>query len=1002
VSTIPEPLAAALADRYRIERELGQGGMATVYLAQDLKHERPVAIKVLRPELAASLGPERFLREIHLTARLQHPNILPLLDSGSSVTRRLGDSAVDESPAEPPSRRAAEYLYYVMPYVAGESLRDRLTRDRQLPLEAALALTRDVADALGYAHGQGLIHRDIKPENILLAGGHAVVADFGIARAVEQAGGTRLTETGLAVGTPDYMSPEQGAGDPDLDGRTDLYSLGCVLYEMLAGHPPFLGRTPQEVRARHALDPVPPLRAARATVGAGVEAVLERALAKQPADRFATAAEFVAALETGVGAGGRLSAPVSAAWRRRAFPVTLVLLVIIGLTWRFSSRPAALLDPDLLAITPFEVHDTGLEVWREGLVDVLSRNLDGAGPLRTVPLSVILRRWQGHADRTTAAALGHQAGAGLVAFGDVASRGGDSVTLRLTMLDVARNTTTGDVEVSGPADRMTDLTDSLGRRLLGALGRTRPIAAVRQGSLGAASLPALKAFLRGEQWYRRGIWDSALVSYDQSLSQDSGFTLANYRMGLVMGWGSPTAGQYGDAETYGARAQRLNHGQAPRDSLVIAAGALDDSGDTAGEKGDFASFLAFHRRALATVQTAVRLYPGDPEVWYWLGENLFHFPPNFRGTAAEALAAFDHAIALDSGFAPAYEHAPILAMQTAGVDLTRRYLRAYVELNPTQTYYSSNLRFAASVFDTSRDSAFTRMIDSAPGRELFTSGQIAAWWPDSAETGIRLFRALQRARPERPIGHQLVAAQLAVRGHLKAAWRLYDDSVRTRFSGVGANPFPELALLGVVPADTAARVFGQVFEPAAKWPPDWQLIGLAWWSDRGDTASLSRFMAGADQAGPRAATVKDSLLIRYLGTAAAAYRKLARRDTAAALAAFEAMPDSLCALQTPAPSTCLFQKFTQARLEAARREDRKAAATIDRWVADNWDRGLPTPVIVLARLERAHLAERLGQRELAARHYQFVSAMWRDADPGLQPFVTEAREGLQRLTAEPR
>src|SRR5689334_25189836 len=219
MTTIGGDVAAALADRYRIERELGAGGMATVYLAEDLKHRRRVAIKVLRPELGAAVGAERFLREIETTANLRHPHILPLYDSGS----------------------AGGLLYYVMPLVEGESLRDRLAREKQLPIDDALRIAREVADALSYAHARGVIHRDIKPENILLEGGHAVVADFGIARAVSTAGADRLTETGMAIGTPMYMSPEQAAGDPDLDGRSDLYSLGCVLYEMLGVQAPFTG-----------------------------------------------------------------------------------------------------------------------------------------------------------------------------------------------------------------------------------------------------------------------------------------------------------------------------------------------------------------------------------------------------------------------------------------------------------------------------------------------------------------------------------------------------------------------------------------------------------------------------------------------------------------------------------------------------------------------------------------------------------------------------------------
>ncbi|MDH3571239.1 MAG: serine/threonine protein kinase, partial [Gemmatimonadota bacterium] len=224
-----ERLRTALADRYTIERELGKGGMATVYLAEDVKHHRPVALKVLRPELAAALGPERFLREIEIAANLHHPHILPLYDSGE----------------------AEGFLYYVMPYVEGESLRDRLEREKQLAIDDALQVAREVADALSYAHAHGVIHRDIKPENILLESGHAVVADFGIARAVDAAGGARLTETGIAIGTPAYMSPEQAGGEKDLDGRSDLYSLGCVLYEMLAGQPPFTGPTVESLVHQH-------------------------------------------------------------------------------------------------------------------------------------------------------------------------------------------------------------------------------------------------------------------------------------------------------------------------------------------------------------------------------------------------------------------------------------------------------------------------------------------------------------------------------------------------------------------------------------------------------------------------------------------------------------------------------------------------------------------------------------------------------------------------------
>jgi eukaryotic-like serine/threonine-protein kinase len=265
----------SLSDRYRIERELGRGGMAVVYLATDLKHGREVALKVLRPELTPALGAERFQREIGIAARLQHPHILSLHDSGA----------------------VAGMLYYAMPYVEGESLRARLRREVQLDIGEAVRVAGEVAEALAYAHGAGVIHRDIKPENILLsASGHALVADFGIARALDAAGGEALTETGLSLGTPCYMSPEQAMGGRRLDGRSDLYALGCLLYEMLAGEPPFTGPTAQTILARHAVDPVPSLRTVRPTVTAALEAVITRALAKVPADRFASAIEFQAAL----------------------------------------------------------------------------------------------------------------------------------------------------------------------------------------------------------------------------------------------------------------------------------------------------------------------------------------------------------------------------------------------------------------------------------------------------------------------------------------------------------------------------------------------------------------------------------------------------------------------------------------------------------------------------------------------------------------------------------
>ena len=274
--TMPsDRLSAALADRYRLERELGQGGMATVYLGHDVRHDRKVAVKVLRPELSAILGAERFLHEIKTTANLQHPHILSLFDSGE----------------------AGGFVFYVMPYVEGESLRDRLVREKQLPVEDAVRIAREVADALEYAHQHGVVHRDIKPENILLHGGHAMVADFGIALAASRSdGSSRLTETGMSLGTPHYMSPEQAMGEREITPRSDIYALGCVLYEMLTAEPPFMGATAQAIIARVLTEEPRSLTLQRKSIPPHVEAVVMHALEKLPADRFATAGELAKAL----------------------------------------------------------------------------------------------------------------------------------------------------------------------------------------------------------------------------------------------------------------------------------------------------------------------------------------------------------------------------------------------------------------------------------------------------------------------------------------------------------------------------------------------------------------------------------------------------------------------------------------------------------------------------------------------------------------------------------
>ncbi|MGH7583059.1 MAG: protein kinase domain-containing protein [Gemmatimonadales bacterium] len=338
-----DTLRASLADRYTIERELGAGGMATVYLAHDIKHDRRVAIKVLRPELAAVIGADRFLAEIKTTANLQHPHILALFDSGQ----------IDGT------------VFYVMPFVDGESLRDRLTREKQLPIDDALRIAAETADALQYAHQHGVIHRDIKPENILLHGGHALVADFGIALAASKTGGTRMTETGMSLGTPQYMSPEQAMGERDLDARTDVYALGCVTYEMLSGEPPFSGPTAQAIVAKVMTEKPASIIARRPRVAESVEDAVLTALEKLPADRFASAAEFAAAIANRTGKtpsvhGEAARSASHSSWRWLAMGIIVGVAGFFSVSRLVGHHPSA--GPGTLGRATHLTWDAGLEV----------------------------------------------------------------------------------------------------------------------------------------------------------------------------------------------------------------------------------------------------------------------------------------------------------------------------------------------------------------------------------------------------------------------------------------------------------------------------------------------------------------------------------------------------------------------------------------------------------------------------------------------------------------
>jgi serine/threonine-protein kinase len=507
-------LADAVRDRYVIERELGRGGMATVYLARDLRHGRAVAVKVLRPELAHAIGPERFIREIEIAARLSHPNILPLYESGE----------------------ADGLLYYVMPYVEGATLRDHLNRERNLPLDEAMWIAKNVADALMYAHGHGVIHRDIKPENVLLTGGQFVVADFGIARAIDAAGATRLTETGLAVGTPAYMSPEQASGEHTPDGRSDIYSLGCLVYEMLAGQPPFTGPSPQAVMARHAIDPVPRLRTLRPAIPEGVERAVEKALAKVPADRFATAEQFTKELARASSAEAIAAEARRAGFgrRRRAMGAALGVVFLGAAGWWVSTvveHPAI----RRLVVLPLAnlTNDSAQEYFTQGMQDALITELTQAG----VP--VIGRTSVNRYQNTTKSVreIARELNSDAVVEGSVA-RSGDSVQIRAQLVDGTTEQTLWAGTYEGDLRNVLALHRQVTRAIVGEIRLAlTPQAAVRLASTRSVHPDAYEAYLKGMfHWRRSTLRDlqAAKQYFDFALQKDPGYALAH--VGIANVW----------------------------------------------------------------------------------------------------------------------------------------------------------------------------------------------------------------------------------------------------------------------------------------------------------------------------------------------------------------------------------------------------------------------------------------------------------------------------------
>jgi serine/threonine-protein kinase len=654
-------------------------------------------------------------------------------------------------------------------------------------------------------------------------------------------------------------------------------------------------------------------------------------------------------------------------------------LIVALLRSRGAGTPE--LDASLVAVAPFDVLDSKLGLWREGMVDLLSRNLDGAGPLRTVSPTVVVRRWSGRADPQSVADLGRSTGAGLALYGSLLAAGRDSARMRVTLFDVQQKRAVEEWDLLDAADRVDRMGDSLTVRVLQGLGRNRAIGSLRRAGFGSTSLPAIKAFLQGEQHLRRSEWDSALGYYERAVRIDSTFPQALRRVGTTLGW--IRTGFDSLAVAYALRAGAHNRRLPPRDSLMTLSDSLLASLFEYGvlalrADSGWGSRL---QRLFSTLQHATSTYSDDPEAWFLLGEAEAHYGSYVGHSPQQQLHAFDRVIALDPDFAPAYIH-PIETLASEGPEEMQRYLRPYLALNP-QDVNADGIRLVHAIVSSPGDSNLTRKIAQVPGEGLFAAFLAVARLADSGESALQITRFMKsRTWSEPPLDDSLVAQRqlersLLSRGHFRDWYSISDRSAPQMFA--------EAALLGAVPAESVAAAFRTRLSG-----PVGPLLVMAfpWWTLRRDTTSLRMAAIRADSMA-RAPGSTNPQLGRYVAASAEAYLALARGDSVLAATRFLALPRASC----PA---CHLDRLTVAQLLVERKQDRQAWPLLQATFPSS-----AMPSAILWSLLRGRVAERIGERDRAIRSYAWVAGMWRNADPELQPYVKEARDGLGRLTSEP-
>ncbi|HSE47552.1 MAG TPA: protein kinase, partial [Gemmatimonadales bacterium] len=939
-----------------------------------------------------ALGPERFLREITITAQFDHPYILPLLDSG----------VVEPGPAD----QSRQLLYYVMPYVEGESLRHRLERQKQMPLEDALQVAHEVAEALGYAHAHGVIHRDIKPENILLSGGHARVADFGIARAIDVAGSERLTETGLAIGTPAYMSPEQSTAERELDGRSDLYALGCVLYEMLAGEPPYAGPTAQAIIAKRMTNPVPSVRTVREAVPESVDRVLARALARVPADRFATATQFAEALtQSAVPSGVATRRKTRLAWvvgAAVALALTVTASWLVARALRSQVAPSA----SVIAVLPFLPSSADTTLMRLGrdLVLTISANLDGVGGIRTADPRLVLGKSDDSRNgraAVDAVALGKSLGAGSVVVGDIV-RVGPDVRLDLRLLSTSgESLPLARASITSAPDSISALTDSVTWSVLRQVWRRGEPPSPSYANLTTRSVASLRAFLEGEQFTIAGRWPEAIEAYATAIKADSSFWLAGWRYNSAQGWLSE--GRADSIIRSGYQSHLSAFGE--RDRLLIE---LERDGGGLPEE-----------EYVARLRTIIKRFPGDWSVWWFYADELHHWGALIGYTNADARAALQRTVDLNPMLVPMWEH---LFDASIGHDSSQaaRAHNSLTALGREDPYWRLLLAASGQLPAPLRDSVAVEIVGSTNWIDrVMASARLL--WRGYPAAQIELNRRLIALAPDDSLTHyvwETIANAWADRGAWDSTLVAFDHWAAADNRGSTDRAILPLmyqiavagAWLGGLDTARAADRRTAAVKYLAGLPPDSRAAKRAQarvaWADgmlavcRRDRRGLAEARARLKQSGSREALFMERSLAGFelilQGAKQAAADSLAALDLAATGAEITVYHD-------PYARSVTHLEASRLLLEQA---DTSRALKLLVWHEADIPASAEPPrtqmFAGLAYYKLAQIEEAQGRTDLARDHYQQFLRRYDMPPPAHQYLVDEANAALRRLSGEQR